>query len=266
MKHLLLSNVLLLFIGSVFGQTTVRTEISGVILAEGNDVEGVAIFNTSSNKGVITNSNGVFSIEVAINDVLEITALQFKTTTIIITKEVVNTKQLKIYLSEQINQLDAVLLTSGLSGNLNLDIKNTKERTVIAIDLGDINKMEFFDERAFDNKVIEHALNSVMNKGMFYGGVNFIALGKLLFKPSRKKKMNYNDDLQAKSLSLSNVYDNPTISKTFNIPIEQVEAFIVFAEAQGLTNELLKKENELVLIEFLVNQSKLFLSETNTKN
>lgn len=266
MKHLLLCNLLLFWVGSILGQNIERIEIKGVIVSEVDDVESVAIYNSSSNKGIVTNQKGEFAIEVALNDVLEVTALQFKTITVTITNEIIKSKFLKLYLSEQINQLDAVLLTSGLSGVLALDVKNAKERPEISIDLGNMDAMEFFEERAFDNQVITDALNATVNKGMLYNGVNLGAITKLLFKPKPKNHINKDAIDVRKSIKLIDVYTSNHLSKTYNIPLEAVEVFIAFVEDNGLNPELLKEENEFLLIEFLVKQSELFLKTKYVKN
>ena len=44
--------------GSVLGQNIDRVEIKGVIVSEVDDVENGAIYNTSSNKGIVTNQQG----------------------------------------------------------------------------------------------------------------------------------------------------------------------------------------------------------------
>ena len=77
MKKLLLL-VLLCTSISMTSQTFKRVEVDGKIIVEGDDVEGITVFNTSTNKGVITNKNGEFKIEVAENDFIEFRALQYQ--------------------------------------------------------------------------------------------------------------------------------------------------------------------------------------------
>src|SRR5690606_24830172 len=104
LKKLLLCHLVLFSLSPIFGQTVERIEINGVISAKDSDIEGVVVYNTSSNSGTVTNQKGVFIISVAVNDVVEVSALQFETVSIKITKEIITSKALKIYLSEQINQ------------------------------------------------------------------------------------------------------------------------------------------------------------------
>ena len=80
--QLLTSICLITFIGlNIFlanAQDIQRVEISGKIIVDSPDVEGVTVFNATSNKGTITDAEGKFSILVALNDRLQISALQFE--------------------------------------------------------------------------------------------------------------------------------------------------------------------------------------------
>ena len=59
-------------------QGITRENIIGKVVVEGSDLEGITIYNTSSNKGTVTNKQGEFMIAVALNDLLEIRALAYQ--------------------------------------------------------------------------------------------------------------------------------------------------------------------------------------------
>ncbi|OYX24873.1 MAG: hypothetical protein B7Z06_08255 [Flavobacteriales bacterium 32-35-8] len=229
-----------------------------------NDVEAVAIYNKSSNEGTITNEKGEFFLEVAENDVVEISALQFEKQTVTITKDVIASKVLKIYLVEQVNQLNAVILKHGLSGNLAVDIENAVIPPNIEIDLGNMNAMEMYDEKGHNDFKVKKDLNSVMNNHELYNAVDFVKIANMLFKP---KKRSYIDDTPkfVKPKLLLDVYSRKFISDTFSIPMEHVDEFIAFVENNGLSQELLNDEQEFKRIDFLVRQSELFLKQQHVK-
>ncbi|MFD1615560.1 carboxypeptidase-like regulatory domain-containing protein [Gelatiniphilus marinus] len=245
-----------------------RIEVSGIILAENNDVESVTVYNASSNKGTITNSKGEFIIMVALNDIIEIAALQFQTVSVTIDAHVLETKQLKIQLIEQVNQLDAVLLSSGLLGNIEADILNVKAIKPLVIDMGNLNiDFEYNDDKAFDNTVVVNELIKITNKGQFYNGIDFAAilgLNKLLKRKSKKKDI-YNEKKDL-TKDILDVYSPKFISETCNIPFEKVESFIAYIEAKGIKNELFDTKNEVYLIEFIIKQSKEFLKLRDAKD
>ena len=271
MKKLLLFLLFTSILTSVWSQTTQRIEISGVILSENQDIEGVTIFNNSSNQGTITNENGEFSIRVSLNDRIEVSALQFNPITITVNEEVISSKQIKIYLIEKINQLDAVLLSSGLIGNIAVDIDNVKTVRNIDVEIGDRNKaFEYNDDKAFDNQVVSNNLNSITRKGEFYNGVDFVQLAggiySLLVKPKNKGSKEKTELSNNKPKIITDVFSRDYIMTNFNIPEEKLTAFIGFLESKEINQELFVSENELKLIDYIMLQSSLFLNENEDKN
>lgn len=271
MKKLLLFFIFTSILTSVWSQTTQRIEIRGVILSENQDIEGVTIFNTSSNQGTITNEKGEFTIRVSLNDRIEVSALQFNPITITVNEEVISSKQIKIYLIEKINQLDAVLLSSGLIGNIAVDIENVKTVRNIDVEIGDRNKaFEYNDDKAVDNQVVSNNLNSITRKGEFYNGVDFVQLAggiySLLVKPKNKGSKEKTELLKNKPKTITDAFSLDYIMTNFNIPEEKIPAFIGFLESKEINQELFISENELKLIDYIMLQSNLFLNENDTKN
>ncbi len=263
MKRVLTSFVFLFLSLHTSGQSIHRVEVKGIILSVSNDVEAVTIFNTSSHKGTITNEKGEFIIKVALRDVIEISALQFQTVSITVDADVVKTKQLKIQLVEQINQLDAVTLSSGLSGNILADVTNVKTVEPIRVDMGNINAaFEYNDVKAFDKNVIQNHLTSIIDPEARNYLPKPLEILELLFKrnltsikifsPAEKER-------KPKPKDLLDVYSHKDISKTFNIPLEEVGAFVVYVEEKGVDSKFFKHENDIQLVEFLLKQSELFL-------
>ncbi len=137
---------------SAFSQDDERVTINGRIVVASNDKEGVTVFNTSSNKGAITDENGIFEIAVTLNDILEFSALQFQDFTVTITKNVIESKQITVLLVEEINKLDeVVLLPFGLTGNLDADLDNVRTYNVsldaVYFGLDHIEEFDFSAER-----------------------------------------------------------------------------------------------------------------------
>lgn len=264
MKEKLLFILCLIASQLLIGQTINRVEVHGFMYANSNDIEGITIYNRSSNRGTITNDKGEFFLEVTENDVIEISALQFEKQTVSITKEIIQLKLLKIYLVEHVNQLNAVLLRHGLSGNLTLDINNVEIPPKIEMNFGSMDALEL-DEMALNDYKVSRELNSVMNNHTLYNGVDFVKITNMLFK---QKKRTLTDEIPKfeKPILLLDVYSRKFIHETFNIPMEHVDEFIVFVENNGLSQELLKDKDEFERIDFLVTQSELFLKEHHVKH
>ena len=255
-----------------FSQSIERVEISGRIIANESDVENVTVFNTSSNNGVITTENGVFKIKVAINDVLEISALQFEKSTITITEDIVETKKLTVFVVERVNKLNEILiLPYDLSGNLTVDIESVEtfnpDLDAIYFGLANIDDYQFADD---SQSAVE---NIAMPRPHIRYGMDFkIILGELfrtIFpkKPkSNSAKSPSENYYSPENKSLSDVYAHAFISQSFNIPEDKINAFLAYVEADDFDTNLLNEGKEVMLIEHLVQKSKEFLSQSGERD
>ena len=164
-----------------------------------------------------------------------------------------------------------MLLSSGLIGNMAVDIDNVKTVRNIDVEVGDRNKaFEYNDDKAFDNQVVSNNLNSITRKGEFYNGVDFVQLAggiySLLVKPKNKVIVEKPLLLNKKPKTVMDVFSNEYIIKNFNIPEEKLTAFIGFLESKEMNQELFISENELKLIDYVMLQSNLFIEENDIKN
>ena len=257
---------------SVYSQDIERVIINGRIVVASNDKEGVTVFNTSSNKGAITDENGTFEIAVALNDVIEFGALQFKDFNVTITIEVLESKQLTVLLVEEVNKLDeVVLLPFGLTGNLDADLENVRTYNVnldaIYFGLDHIEDFEFtsdyktkVDNLAFNeyNPHMENMLDLVNVAGFLVKQIVDIDnnnLGRIKFKSEKEKqkieKTPFKQALDAYSVNY--------IHKNFDIPLDQIDAFTDYVEEQGVDETLFEENKELQLLERISELSKSFL-------
>ena len=97
MKNYFLTTFLLFFSLLVTAQDVNRVEVNGKIIAK-NDVEGVTVFNTSSNKGTVADENGDFKLDVALNDIIEVSSLQYVSVEVSVTQDVIDSKVLRLFL------------------------------------------------------------------------------------------------------------------------------------------------------------------------
>jgi hypothetical protein len=238
-----------------------RMEVSGK-LSGTNDMEGVTIYNTSSNKGTVSDKQGDFIIEVALNDILEISALQYEARTVSVNQEVITSKQLRLYLVDKVNALNEVLLLpSQLSGNLLNDIDHVVELKKLQINFGNLSQVEFPEDEftKVDNKIVK--------KGQLNNGLNvasIIGLNKLINRPIKKSSLPQKEIKLEDKLALK--YTPNFFNQNFQIPLNSVDAFMSFVVLNGLNEYLLQDENEFQLLEFLLKQSLEFKKQEFEKN
>lgn len=257
--------ILCLTISLVFSQDTNRIKVFGKIIVDNVDVEGVTIYNTSSNKGTVTDIKGQFSIEVALNDRVEVSAMQFENFVIVINEDIMSSKIMTVFLVERINKLDeVVILPYGLSGNLIADIESIKtfnpDLDALYFGIQNMDKYDFSDD--YKSEVI----NLAMEKGRYYNGVDFIKVVGLLLKPIFKSKKKDFSKVSVTYQDLSDKYSLFYLVKNLNIQEERASEFVYFIEDNGFDKVLMEEGNELLFLEFLIDKSKEFKKIKSEEN
>jgi hypothetical protein len=272
MKAVLCVLISLLSLASI-AQEVDRIAINGKIIVSTEDKEGVAVFNSSANRGTITDKDGYFSIEVALNDVIEFSALQFQDFTVTINQDILRSKRLTVILVEEVNKLDeVVLLPFDLTGNLNADLDNVRTYNVsldyVYFGLDHITDFEFsadyktnVENTAFDeyNPRVENMLNIINLTGFLLKQVADIDINKKQDKEEKLlKKTPFKKALEKYSYNF--------IHTNFDIPLDQVDAFIDYMEIKGVDERLLEKDKEIELLERISQLSSEFLNTSSDKN
>ncbi len=244
------------------GQITSRVNIIGKISAPiGDDVEGVVVYNRSSNKGTITDKNGVFKIKAGIGDKLEAVAMQYQNVVIFIDKNVMNNKRLHIFLNESINQLEEVVVTPyDLSGNVKTDIKKVSYvRSGVGNVLEDTSSIINDSDYDFFPDELSSVTNNSIKENRLINGLNFANLFRLVYEIQGKpEKQTHTQDIDSK---IRDMYNDQFFKDYLTLEIEEINDFIVFAENNGLDFDYLKSGKELDLLQFLAYQSKRYKSQ-----
>ena len=263
---------LILFIAfsvNAISQEVTRIKIMGKITAaKGEDVEGINIYNKSSQKGTITSETGEFDLKVAENDRVFITAMQFQSFTVIVDEGIIKSKKMDIYLNPVINQLDEVIIRPfDISGNIIADVKRVSLTSVDNHWDLSYENLEYGYEFSADaqtsvdgNKAEDAYFNSQKQASL-----DFIGLAGLIFP---KKKSNKKQEISETDMITNAVqkrFGNNYISKTFKIPEDKVNEFIYYVEENGIDRSLLRPENEFVLINYLHLQSRAYLLQSQEK-
>ncbi len=249
----LLSIVILLFSLTAFTQE--RVEINGKITPPvGENPEGISVINRTAKRATISNEQGLFRIQAKAGDTLNFAALQFQNFSVIIDDGVIENRQLNVFISEAVTELPEVVVTPyDLSGNVEVDVRIIP---VVEADLptksaAEINSYNY----TFRPDSLVSPANAAMRESMIYSGANFANIFRSIFT-SRKMITNIGeDDIDEQVLQL---YNDEFFLDQLNIEKGNIHEFIYFAEDNGLSEAMLKPENEMDLIEFLVSQSESY--------
>ncbi|UZO80799.1 carboxypeptidase-like regulatory domain-containing protein [Aquimarina sp. ERC-38] len=255
MKTKLLLLLFLVTVGCVIAQEKDITITGKINAPVGDDVEGIVIYNKSLNQATITNKKGEFEINAALDNKIEITAMQYQTFTVVVDKSIIDTKKMTVYLNESVNLLDEVVVTPyDLSGNVKADVSR------VAVNYGNLANVEEqasapindVDYRWTPDELSTAETNIPFGIRMKYG-LNFINLFKAAFGSKKNKKTIENVDVAVKRM-----YDDRFFKENLNLELTQIDDFMDYAEQKGLNASYLKKGKELDLIEFLIVQSEAY--------
>jgi hypothetical protein len=235
-----------------------RVTIKGqVLVPDGDDNEGITVYNTSSNQGTITNDEGAFTLKVGENDRVIFSALQYNDVIVVIDTGIVQSKKMRLELIENLTVLDDVIVTPyDLSGNIRVDVGNTKTTRINPFPEVSLNEIENKYE------ILPDAQTSVGNDALggfnFQNGINFVNIFKAVFKKRDRYVVDKNAIQPNVDSEIRNMYDNAFFKKNLHLEMDEIAPFIFYAEERGLDATLLQKGKELDLIEFLLEQRKSF--------
>jgi len=262
-----MKNLITLFLLSVsisaFSQNINRENVNGKIIVEGSDIEGITIYNSSSSKGAITDKNGEFTIAVQLNDVIEVRAIEYQNFNFKVNKFIIKSKLMSIFLIEEINKLDEVLLTNKeLSGNIETDLNNVSTFSP------KLNTIYFGSKREqVKNIGSKSLLNTEINTThsqaqTMVNGLNIVNVVDQLLIPLfrsevKDKKAAGITEVPAKSIKY--YLGSNFLVENFNIPEYRVEEFIRYVEDDTFDFDLLNYGHELEFLEILSKRSKTFL-------
>lgn len=264
MKKLLV--LILVFTSFVaFSQDIFRQTIKGKIIVEGYDIENIVIYNATTKIGTVTNDKGEFEIKVALNDLIEVRALEYKNFDLRINEYILKSKQLSLFLIEEVNKLDEIIIVSDkkLTGNLSADI-NTAERFIQkkdALYFG-INSKDSYknsDTRINENpeRVIPSETRTLVD------GLNIVNVVDQLLIPLFRAEVKDKKAAGIPEVPVEFVkyyLGSKFLVANFNIPEHRVEEFIRYVEDDTFNFDLLNYGHEIEFLELINKKSKEFLA------
>lgn len=260
MKHFYI--FLLFFATQVVAQKE-RVKIKGTISTESaENLGGIAIFNTTSYEGTITNDSGAFSIDVKDGDVLDFKSIQFTNFKFTIGIETVLSRKLNINLQEGINDLGEVRIANGsfmipvkriseIQGGLNdVTKRNVRVAAVNRKENITSDRVRQPSEYVIRNEAFKQS-QSRIDFFDFKSLVQDAIEGKPLDgsdmsgRPLKKEKDEFDVNI------LKNKFGTQYLVEFLKIEEENLYDFMYFARDKGLDKSYFTVDRELDLLQFL---------------
>ncbi|WP_284652731.1 hypothetical protein [Flavobacterium terrisoli] len=231
----------LFFFNGAIGFAQSEKIIHGKILFGEKALSAIDIVNLNSRESTITDKDGHFSINAKIKDTLFIISKEYNDRRIALTKELLDQKNLILYLEKKPIELDEV----GIVG-----IKNQK----ITIQQADLDKIKL-EKQARTLKVPNVYTGEIEN------GVDFIRLGKDiigLFKNKDKDKSQKPLPPISFRDYLTTHFDTNFYTQKLKLKPEEISLFISFCEADPKAKIISQHQDILEATGFLISKKEEF--------
>jgi len=251
----------------VVSQDMKPIDVKGKVIVEGGDLFGISIINKSSNKQVVTSEKGEFMLAVNLNDSIEVSALQFQSISFQINEEILQSKNMKIFLIEEINKLDEIFITgSRLSKSLEAQIEGTGDFNpkLNSLYFGILNSSQSQSDIDYNSGVSNNTMNSQRQR--MINGLNIINVVDQLLLPLFRSEVKNKKEIGIPEVPIESIkyyFGSEFLIDNFNIPEHRVEEFIRYVESDNFDFSLLNYGKEMEFLELIYNKSLQFLKKVN---
>lgn len=223
--------------------------LNGKITANYTDLKGVTIINTTQKIAVTSEENGLFKIKAVVKDSLLVTAVQFNSKTVVLTKEDFDKELFLIRLSVHTNYIDEVTVVKEKDGY---------EAGILS------KKAKIFTPA-------ERKLNTASN---MYPTANVGAMtgGSLGLDPvlnwisGRTKRLKQELNVEQKEVALQKInylFDETYFIQTLKIPEDKLEGFLYFIVEDAEFKKTLSSKNKTMTKFLLIDLAKFYLKLQN---
>ena len=240
MKQLLL---FIFFIHSSFAAICQdRRPLKGQLLYKNTKVVAANVVNNTAQTNTITDSEGAFEIDVLLGDEIIFSSVQYRIRSVKITEDILSKNRLVVSVNENINELKEVVVTTD-------DVEKF-------LDLKEEEFKGFDYEKDKSSKLV----NKAYNDRQLSDGIDFVNIAKLLARALGNKSSDEQIRMKPSEI-LPLVFEDDFFAVDLGLDKGQVISFLEFIDDRMKTGELLKKDKEFQLIDFLINESKEFKND-----
>ena len=240
MKQLLL---FIFFIHSSFAAICQdRRPLKGQLLYKNTKVVAANVVNNTAQTNTITDSEGAFEIDVLLGDEIIFSSVQYRIRSVKITEDILSKNRLVVSVNENINELKEVVVTT--------------EDVEKFLDLKEEEFKGFDYEKDKSSKLV----NKAYNDRQLSDGIDFVNIAKLLARALGNKSSDEQMRMKPSEI-LPLVFEDDFFAVDLGLDKSQVISFLEFIDNRMKTGELLKKDKEFQLIDFLINESKEFKND-----
>lgn len=224
---------------NVVAQETSRIKLKGKVTSDVSVLEGIYVINLKSEQALVTDKEGIFSIQAKVGDTLLFTQGQFKEVRIGLTQKDFEQEMLIVKMMPIVNQLREVIVRNGIN----------------AVSMGIIPKGQKIYTPAERKLYTASNLNATANAGSMMGG-SISADPLLNWFSGRTKMLKKEVEVEKKESYMRQIENMFTIDyfvNTLKIPSEYVKGFEYYIVDNERFVTILKSKN-VTMTTFLIGE------------
>ncbi len=243
--HLFVTSLLITL--GVIGQEVVA--LKGAVLNDTISKSALTVVNVTFQKGVITNSNGVFEILVRENDTINVSAVHYESRQFVVNKAIFDRKKISLYLIPKITVLEEVNVSNiDLTGNILRDVGLTQFK--IRINPKDLG---IPDNTAPERTVEERRYHTAISSS---GGISLDGLINALSGRLKMLKRNIEVSRFVKKVQDARVqFSDAIYVERLKIPEALIEDFVYYIFEDEVATQYVNKGDVLGLLDFMIKES-----------
>lgn len=247
----------ILFFGLMMSANFAQTTISGSVVIDGSEdsLEGTnfIIVNQNSNKRTLADKDGLFSIMVDLNDILEVKSSLTVPRKIKISESILDKKYIEIHLDIETIELAEANIRP-LDPNLKKNISTTETAEY------KLKKELGYDTPEFKKAMIAEHKDAAARRAIAQtGGVNLLGIGQAIFGGKDKSKPPRELTNFEVTQKVKEYYPESYFVNSLNIPENKIQDFVAVCVNKYNFRSFLKQQDYDMIVYYMELEAPVFL-------
>ena len=250
-------NYFTMIFGLMMSVNFAQTTISGSVIIDGYedslDGKNIIIINQNTNKRVLADKDGLFRIEVALNDVIEVRSALTETRKIKISENILDKKYVEIHLDIETIELAEANIRP-LDPNLKKNISTTETAEY------KLKKELGYDTPEFKKAMIAEHKDAATRRAIAQtGGVNLLGIGQAIFGGKDKSKPPRELTNFEVTQKVKEYYPESYFVNSLNIPENKIQDFVAVCVNKYNFRSFLKQQDYDMIVYYMELEAPVFL-------
>lgn len=223
-------------------------DVHGKVMAA-DEVVGIHVINKTASRFTITDEHGEFKIPVHLNDTLVFSGIKYEPKEVVVTKFIISSQQVTVYLDELITELDEVVVGEILTGDLQYDLKHLNLKP----------KLNFYGVGipGYTGKQMTQTERRLYAASSGGGLIPIIPIINAI--SGRTKQLKLQVKLERADACLHKIKDRfqADLFSYYDLPEDKIAAFFYFCQDEPGFQNLCKNPEDIKTLQFL--ESKLLV-------